>query len=344
MAERDGLVDALAIERQRHGLAHPRVVPGRFRIPLIGEIDPERRVDHHRLQREPRRALQLLGQLAADRVGEIDLAALQRREPRGLVGNHLPDQLLHGGRLAPVAVERLHHQFDARGEGGELVRSRADGLLLEAVLAHALDVFFRHDPARAGDARIVEEEIGPRLVQAEDHAPRIGCFHRRHLLLDEARGVAAIALEGELHVLRRHRRAIVEGDAGAQHEAVAQPVGGGGIGLRQARLGRIARHRLHQPVMQGVEQHEGRDDARRFRRIEPGRRQRDVRGIDELAVRRLGRFRAGRQDTERSEAQQLATRRARIGNSMVTSGRTHGSLPVTSCQTCLMVTSSYGAE
>ena len=36
----------------------------------------------------------------------------------------------------------------------------------------------------------------------------------------------------------------------------------------------------------------------------------DMRGIDELAVRRPGRFRAGGQDTESSKTQQVATRRA----------------------------------
>ncbi len=95
-----------------------------------------------------------------------------------------------------------------------------------------------------------------------------------------------------------------------------------------------------------------------FRRIEPGRRQRDMRGIDELAVRRLGRFRAGRQDTERGEAQQVATRRARGGrlgeaSSSVASRRAHAATPCyprsgrarsALSATCLIVTSSYGAE
>ncbi len=35
VAEGQRLVDALAVDRQARGLPHPRVVPGRFRVPLI---------------------------------------------------------------------------------------------------------------------------------------------------------------------------------------------------------------------------------------------------------------------------------------------------------------------
>ena len=46
--------------------------------------------------------------------------------------------------------------------------------------------------------------------------------------------------------------------------------------LGEARRQRLARHRLHHRVVQRVEHHEGRDDALRLGRVEPGRRQRDV--------------------------------------------------------------------
>src|SRR5258708_31920578 len=52
------------------------------------------------------------------------------------------------------------------------------------------------------------------------------------------------------------------------------------------------------------EQHEGGDDARRFRRIEPSRRERDMRGIDQLAFRRPGR-KADRKSTRLNSSHQI---------------------------------------
>src|SRR5262249_4207555 len=49
-AERLGLVDGVAIEGQAHGLAELDVVPRRLRVPLLGEIDPERPLQHSRLE------------------------------------------------------------------------------------------------------------------------------------------------------------------------------------------------------------------------------------------------------------------------------------------------------
>ena len=82
----------------------------------------------------------------------------------------------------------------------------------EGRMLGSLSMRFPHSAMSEDEAA---RRFGPRLVQAEDDAPRIGRLHRRHLVLDEARGVAAIALEGELHVLGRHRLAVVELHAGA---------------------------------------------------------------------------------------------------------------------------------
>ena len=210
--------------RQPRRVAHALVVPRRLRIPLVGEVEPEGALDHHRLQRQARRLLQLLGELAADRVGDVDLAALQRRQPRRLLGHHLEDQPLHGGHLAPVALEGFEHQLHAGREGDELVRPGADRRLLEPVLADLLDVFLRHDPARAGGGAVERQEIRPRLLQHEADAALIRRLDRRHPLLHQRRRGAAIALEGELHVLRGHRLAVVELRAGAHGEFVAEPV------------------------------------------------------------------------------------------------------------------------
>ena len=88
MAERQSLVDALAVDGQAGGEPHPLVVPWRLRVPLVGEVEPEWCLDDGRLQAEPLGALELLGELAADGVGDVDLAALERGQPRGLVRDH----------------------------------------------------------------------------------------------------------------------------------------------------------------------------------------------------------------------------------------------------------------
>jgi hypothetical protein len=51
--------------------------------------------------------LDLLGKLAADRVGDVDLAALQSREAGRLLGDVLHDQPLDRGGLAPITLERF---------------------------------------------------------------------------------------------------------------------------------------------------------------------------------------------------------------------------------------------
>src|SRR5439155_20084786 len=101
---------------------------------------------------------------------ELSRTSLKRSRARRHVGQAEEDEALDRRRLAPVAVEGLEDELDARVEAHELVRPGADRRLAEAILAHALDVPVRHHPAGAGDERAVEGgEIGPRLL--EDEAP-----------------------------------------------------------------------------------------------------------------------------------------------------------------------------
>ena len=80
------LIDALAIDGEIGRHAHTLVMPGRLRIPLVGERDPVRGgVD--RLQREPRRAPELVSQLAHHGERHVGLAALEGDQPRR--GTHL---------------------------------------------------------------------------------------------------------------------------------------------------------------------------------------------------------------------------------------------------------------
>src|SRR6266446_9899699 len=121
-------------------------MPRRLGVPLFREVDPLC-ADYRRFEGEARRALQLLGELAADRVGDVDLAAFECREPRRLVGYDLEDDAFDAGGLAPILVERLHDELDARRERDEFVGPGADRRFLEPLVADLLDVFLWHHPA-----------------------------------------------------------------------------------------------------------------------------------------------------------------------------------------------------
>ena len=76
VAEGHRVIDALAVDREIDGAPRPLVMPRRFRIPLLGEIDPPRGLHDRRLERQPRRLLEIRRELAADPIGDVDLAVL----------------------------------------------------------------------------------------------------------------------------------------------------------------------------------------------------------------------------------------------------------------------------
>ncbi len=268
---------------------------------------------HDRLQREARRLLQLLGKLAADRIGDVDLALLERREPRRLVGHHLHHQPLDGRRFAPVAVEGFEHEFDAWLERNEFVGAGADRRLLEALVADLLDVFLGHDPAGSRGARVKGQEVRPRLLESEDDVLWIGSFDLRDLAFHQVVRRALVALEREFDVLGGHRIAVVKLGVLADDEGIADPVLGGGPRLGEARRLQLPRHRLHHRIVQCVEHHERGDETERLGRIEPGWRQRDVDAPGQLPVRGRGDRHAGRtRQSEGRHPQQIAPRQLKI--------------------------------
>jgi hypothetical protein len=129
---------------------------------------------------------------------------------------------------------------------------------------------------------------------------RIDHVDARDLVLEQLRRRAAIALEGELHVLGGERIAVVKDDALAQDELVAEPVLRHGPRLGERRRHAIAGHGLHQRVVQGVEDLHERDDAGVLRGIEPRGGQGDVHRPRHL----LG-GRHGNEDQERGQDQDL---------------------------------------
>ena len=55
------LVYGLVIDGEAGREAHPLIMPGRFFVPLIGEVEPERGLDDDGLEGEPLGALDLFG-------------------------------------------------------------------------------------------------------------------------------------------------------------------------------------------------------------------------------------------------------------------------------------------
>ena len=109
---------------------------------------------------------------------------------------------------------------------------------------------------------------------------------RSHTLLQQALAGSVIALEGEPHVIGRDGLAVVEDRAFAQDEIIGEAVLGRRERLCEARRLKLTRHRLHQAVVQRIEDHEGRDDPGGFRRVEPRRGEGNVHAIGQLPLRR----------------------------------------------------------
>ena len=299
-AQRLGLTDGLPVDGEARGQAHALIVPRRLRVPLLaGEVDPEGGGDQGGRELQPGRALDLLRKLAADRIGYVDLAALEHGKPRRLLGDDPEDQPLDVRRLAPVALVRLEHHLHAGVEGHELVGPGADGGLLEPVLADLLHVGFRHDPGGAGRRRRKERhEVGPGLAQLDADPQRVDDLDARNLLLEELGRGAAIALEGELDVLGGHRLAVVEDDVAAQGELVGEPVRRHRPGLGQRWRRGIAGHGLQQRIVQRIEHQHAGDDAGMLAGIEPGRCDRNVHRPGHLAFGSAGRPRGRRRQEE----------------------------------------------
>ena len=77
VSEGQGLVDGGAVDGEAGGEPEPAIVPGRLAVPLVGEVHPERALDHRGLESEAGRPLKLFGELTAHGVDDVHLAALE---------------------------------------------------------------------------------------------------------------------------------------------------------------------------------------------------------------------------------------------------------------------------
>jgi hypothetical protein len=111
--------------------------------------------------------------------------------------------------------------------------------------------------------------------------------------LERRCGGALVALEREFDVVGGDRIAVVKSHTLAEDEVDRQPVLRCRPRLGEARGPCIARHWLDERVVERVEGHERRDDARSLGGIEPRGRQRDVHGERNLS---LGRGRRSRNE------------------------------------------------
>ena len=173
-AEGDRLVDGLAIDGQVDGQAHAPVGPERLRVPLIGEEHPLLSVEVHRLQGEPGRAPDVLGQGAPDHVGDVGFPALEHGQPRHLVGHGLEHEALDARALPPVLLVRLRAPAPRPGVNETNRYGPAPtGAFLKPSSPTFSTYFAWNDPRRAGGRGGVEgEEVGPGLSELEAHPMR----------------------------------------------------------------------------------------------------------------------------------------------------------------------------
>ena len=96
----------------------------------------------------------------------------------------------------------------------------------------------------------------------------------------------------------------------ANGHVVGELVVTNGDGFSQAGCKAVAGHRLYHRIVDGVEHHVGRDDARGFRRVEPGRGERYMHCPGKLALGAGGPGRAGdaQQENDGGESENVEAR------------------------------------
>src|SRR5204862_1470355 len=132
---------------------------------------------------------------AAQQIGDVDLARLERGGACRLLRDAAQHQPLDDWRLSPVPFVGLEHELDAGVEADESVGSGADRRLLEAVVTDLLHVLLGYNPARPRRRGTIERhEVGPRLLEEKAHAAGVDDLNLAHSLLEESGTAAPVAV------------------------------------------------------------------------------------------------------------------------------------------------------
>ena len=142
---------------------------------------------------------------------------------------------------------------------------------------------------------------------------RIRRFDRGDTLLQQTLAGAAITLKRELYVLRRDGITVMEGGALAQDELMVKAVLRRQVRLGEARRLLVVRHRLHQSVVQSVQEHVGRDDFGGLPWVEPGGRERHMHAVGQLRRRAGNSMLSTGGDAEGGEGEQRSSGQQRGG-------------------------------
>ena len=233
MAQCQGFIDGVVVDRVTGGPPDPYVVPRRFGIPLIGEIHPIGGGTDRRADLQAWRAFDFRRELTADRIGDINFIALQRDEARRFVRNDLQHQTFDLRHFPPVTLIGFKYQFDAGREGDEFVRTRADGRFLVGFLSDFFHIGLWYDPAGPGCVPVIGQEVGPWFLEMKAYHARRGNFDGCHPLLHVSMARATVTIEGILHIFGRYRSAVMKFSAVAKYECVPQAIRRHRIILRQ---------------------------------------------------------------------------------------------------------------
>ena len=169
VAQHDALDDLGAVDGDVHRLAHPRI--GDHRPVALEAVVHQLEVRLRFLHLQHRRPLDLVDELQRDLMGDVELPAHHRRDPRRILRHDLDRELLELHRALVlvhrrpplVGVVPLQHDLRARLPRLEAPWTGAVDRLRAVVLAvflHALLVVDRHR-----EADEVHHQVGERLVQ-----------------------------------------------------------------------------------------------------------------------------------------------------------------------------------
>ena len=232
-----------------------------------------------------------IGERQAIIGAELDLARLERRGSRGLVGDDAPDDAVEIGiLLAPVVRVALGDDELAALVLDELERSRADrrgvGRVLEDV--RALEDVARRDVAEV--AKSAQQQVQRHRTRIAEHRRMgIGRIDRLEILLELGAVVEMLLPHlhgGVLDIGRGERLAVVPVHALAQLEGDRLPVGrslpAGGKHPDRAALGVEIDQRLHDLAGDDVDERRGPE-----RRIEDALLGTEMRGQHATPLRRF---------------------------------------------------------